>query len=87
MAEAEKNARVRCRDIMTASVTTATSQMSLQQVAEMMREGDMGSIPVVDGGKLVGIVTDRDIVVRAVAEGQETASPIANAMTKEVFSV
>jgi CBS domain-containing protein len=68
MAEAEKNARVRCRDIMTASVTTATSQMSLQQVAEMMREGDMGSIPVVDGGKLVGIVTDRDIVVRAVAE-------------------
>jgi CBS domain-containing protein len=87
MAEAEKNARVRCRDIMTASVTTATSQMSLQQVAEMMREGDMGSIPVVDGGKLVGIVTDRDIVVRAVAEGQETASPIANSMTKEVFSV
>jgi CBS domain-containing protein len=87
MAEAEKNARVRCRDIMTASVTTATSQMSLQQVAEMMREGDMGSIPVVDGGKLVGIVTDRDIVVRAVAEGQETASPIADAMTKEVFSV
>ena len=87
MAEAQKNARVRCRDIMTASVTTATPQMSLQQVAEMMREGDMGSIPVVDGGKLVGIVTDRDIVVRAVAEGLETASPIANAMTKEVFSV
>jgi CBS domain-containing protein len=47
----------------------------------------MGSIPVVEAGKLVGIVTDRDIVVRAVAAGLESTSPIAEAMTKEVFSV
>lgn len=87
MAEAKREARVRCRDIMTASVTTASPEMSLQQVAGLMRDGDMGSIPVVDAGKLVGIVTDRDIVVRAVAEGLETSSPIADAMTTEVFSV
>ena len=87
MAEAKREARVRCRDIMTASVTTASPEMSLRQVAGLMRDGDMGSIPVVEAGKLVGIVTDRDIVVRAVAEGLETSSPIADAMTKEVFSV
>jgi CBS domain-containing protein len=61
--------------------------MTLQQVAALMREGDMGSIPVVEGGKLVGIVTDRDIVVRSIAEGKGADSPIGEAMTTEVFSV
>ena len=53
----------------------------------MMREGDVGSLPVVDGGKLVGIVTDRDIVVRAIADGRGPDAPIAEAMTTEIFSV
>ena len=53
----------------------------------MMREGDVGSLPVVESGKLVGIVTDRDIVVRAVAEGMEPSTPVSEAMTKEIFAV
>lgn len=53
----------------------------------MMREGDVGSLPVVEGGKLVGIVTDRDIVVRAVADGKDPSTPVAEAMTTEIFSV
>ena len=53
----------------------------------MMREGDVGSLPVVDGGKLVGIVTDRDIVVRAIPDGRGPDAPIAEAMTTEIFSV
>lgn len=72
---------------MTASVRTASPQTSLREVAAMMREGDVGSLPVVDGGRLVGIVTDRDIVVRAVAEGKDAATPVAEAMTTEIFSV
>lgn len=47
----------------------------------------MGAVPVVDGGKLVGIVTDRDIVVRAVAEGKDPSTPVSEAMTSEIFSV
>jgi CBS domain-containing protein len=47
----------------------------------------MGSIPVVDGGKLVGIVTDRDIVVRCISEGKGPDSPVRDAMTTEIFSV
>ena len=82
MAEAKRDARVRCRDIMTASVTTATPDMSLQQVAGLMRDGDMGSIPVVEAGKLVGIVTDRDMVVRALASGLGPSSPIADNRTE-----
>jgi len=82
-----ENARRRCREIMTRNVKTATREMTLREVAAMMRDGDMGSIPVVENGKLVGIVTDRDIVVRAVAEGRDASVPIGEVMTTEVFSV
>ena len=87
MTEGPTTARMRCRDIMTSDVRTATRDMTLQQVAALMREGDMGSIPVVEGSKLVGIVTDRDIVVRSIAEGKGADSQIGEAMTTEVFSV
>lgn len=87
MTEATKNERVKCREIMTANVTTATREMTLREVARLLREGDMGSVPVVQGGRLVGIVTDRDIVVRAIAEGKGPETPVAEAMTTEIFSV
>ena len=47
MTETSRAARIRCREIMTSNVQTATREMSLSQVAVMMRDGDMGSIPVV----------------------------------------
>lgn len=84
---AVKNTRTRCRDIMSARVRTAAPGMTLQETAAMMREGDMGAMPVVDGGKLVGIVTDRDIVIRAVAEDKPASTPITDVMTTEIFSV
>lgn len=87
MADVSTTARRRCREIMTKSVTTATRDMPLREAAAMMRDGDMGSIPVVEGGKLVGIVTDRDIVVRSIAEGKNADSPVGDAMTTEIFSV
>ena len=80
-------ARIRCREIMTSNVQTATRSMSLREVATLMRDGDMGSIPVVEDGKLCGIVTDRDIVVRSIADGKDASSPISEAMTTEIFSV
>lgn len=85
--QGEARARMRCREIMTSAVRTASSDTPLRDVAALMREGDMGAVPIVDGGKLVGIVTDRDIVVRAVAEGKDSSTPVAEAMTSEIFSV
>jgi CBS domain-containing protein len=79
--------RLLARDIMTASVTTSVPRASLREVAALMRDGDMGSVPVVESGKLVGIVTDRDIVVRALADGKGPDSPVGDAMTTEIFSV
>lgn len=82
-----ENARRRCKEIMTRSVTTASREMSLQDVAILMRDGDMGSLPIVENGKLVGIVTDRDIVVRAVTENKSSDTNIGDVMTTEIFSV
>ena len=89
MTEAESSAisRMRCREIMTKTVLTATRDMSLSEAAALMRDGDMGAVPVVDDGKLVGIVTDRDIVIRAVAEGKDAATHVGDVMTTELFTV
>lgn len=89
MTEAEKSAvsRIRCSEIMTRDVRTATRELTLLQVAQMMRDGDMGSVPVVEDGRLLGIVTDRDMVVRCTAEGRGADTPVSEAMTTEIFSV
>ena len=86
-AETSANSRLRASEIMTKNVRTATRDLSLRDVASMMRDGDMGAVPVVDGGKLIGIVTDRDIVVRSVAEGRDASTPVGEAMTTEIHSV
>jgi CBS domain-containing protein len=63
----------RVAEVMTPGVETTSSAEALRDAARTMREGDFGSMPVVDDGRLVGILTDRDIVVRAVAEGLDPA--------------
>ncbi len=64
----------RVADVMTPGVETTTSSEALRDAARTMREGDFGAMPVVDDGRLVGMLTDRDIVVRAVAEGLDPMS-------------
>src|SRR5260370_37886344 len=59
------------RDVMTARPRCAAPDTPLSQVAELMQTEDIGSIPILDGDRLVGMVTDRDIVVRAVAKGKD----------------
>jgi CBS domain-containing protein len=56
------------REAMTPSVSSVSPSQSLADAAEVMKGEDVGSVPVVEEGRLAGIVTDRDIVTRAVAE-------------------
>jgi CBS domain-containing protein len=56
---------------MTREPTTVEPSATLGEVATLMKQHDCGSIPVVDGGRLVGIVTDRDIVIRGIAAGTD----------------
>jgi len=72
---------------MTRSVRTAGIYTALTEAAAMMRDGDVGAVPVVDDGKLAGMITDRDIVVRAIAEGRSFDTRVGDVMTKELFTV
>lgn len=64
------------RDVMTSSPTTVTPQTSVVEAARLMEKEDVGPLPVVEDGSLVGIVTDRDLVVRVIAEGRDPASTV-----------
>ena len=58
------------RDVMTPNPRTVSPSDTIQNAARIMRDEDTGAVPVVENGRPVGIVTDRDIVIRAVADGQ-----------------
>jgi CBS domain-containing protein len=77
------------RSVMTSDPTTCTPDATLQQVAQMMKQHDCGQIPVVDQQRQpVGVITDRDIAVRAVAEGSDLANATAgDYMTSPVTTV
>ncbi len=62
------------RELMTTEVTTLQVDTPLGTAAQLMRNRDIGDVVVADGAKLVGLVTDRDIVVRAIADGQDPAT-------------
>jgi CBS domain-containing protein len=81
----EKN---QVRDVMTANPTTVTDSDSVLDVARIMRDQDTGVVPVVSGKKIIGLVTDRDIVVRVIAEGKEIKNArVSEVMTKQVRTV
>lgn len=66
------------QEVMTRDVQTISTQDSVQRAAQLMDELNVGAIPVVDDGRLVGMITDRDITVRSVAVGQDPASTRVN---------
>ena len=61
-------------EIMTKNPTTIQPSTPLAEAARLMRDEDVGLLPVVDGDQLSGTITDRDIVVRAIAEGRDATS-------------
>ena len=76
------------RDAMTPGVQSVKPTESLPRAAAMMRDNDVGSVPVVDGNQLVGIVTDRDIVARAVADNRDLrTATVADVASRDVFTV
>ncbi len=70
------------REVMTRGVECVSPETSLQEAARKMQALDVGPLPVCDHDRLVGMVTDRDIVIRAVAEGRApSTTPVREAMT------
>jgi CBS domain-containing protein len=79
---------MKVRDIMTKDVGTATLDSTIEDVAAIMKEEDAGSIPVVEDGELAGIVTDRDIVIRCIAEGKDPSdTTVEEILTEELHTI
>lgn len=76
------------RDVMTPDPLTVTSQATVERAAQAMRANDVGDILVTEDGRLVGIVTDRDIVVRAIAAGRNPpATLVEECYSTELYTV
>jgi CBS domain-containing protein len=74
------------RDVMTPNVEVVRPNASLQEAAALMRDLDVGSLPVCDGTRLHGMVTDRDITIRATATGRDPRqTPVREVMTPDLF--
>ena len=74
------------RDVMTTNLVTCPPSAPLKDAAGYMRDRDIGDVLVVDDGSICGIVTDRDIVVRAVAEGGQLNRPVRDIVTHELVA-
>jgi CBS domain-containing protein len=74
---------MKVQDIMTGEPRSITADRSVREAAQLMKEINAGSIPVVEVGsrKLVGVVTDRDIAIRVVADGKEADCCVSDVMT------
>ncbi|MBV9527805.1 CBS domain-containing protein [Sphingomonas sp.] len=73
-------------DVMTSDVRTVRPDQTAREAARFMLSADAGAIPVTDGDRLMGIITDRDIAVRGVAEGHGPDTPVRDLMTNDIVA-
>lgn len=79
---------MKVREIMTREPSTLAPASTIGEAATIMRQDDCGSVPIVEGGRLVGIITDRDIVVRVLAGGKDPKTTrVSDAMTADPVTV
>lgn len=74
---------MKVRDLMTERIAKAEPDTTLEEIAMMMKTENTGAVPVVDEDELIGIVTDRDIVMRCVAEGGDASEMTAEDIVSE----
>jgi CBS domain-containing protein len=76
------------REVMTDRPRCVTLETPLSEVAELMESEDVGSLPVLEGEELAGMVTDRDIVIRAIAKGKDPRGmPVREVASRELVTV
>jgi CBS domain-containing protein len=75
---------MKIRDVMTPNPRTVSPDDTIQAAARVMQAEDTGAVPVVDAGRVLAVVTDRDIVVRVVAEGGSPSTRVGDVASKDV---
>lgn len=75
-------------EVMTDRPRCVTPETSVAEAAQLMKSDDIGSLPILDGEQLAGVVTDRDIVIRAIAEGKDPRGmPVREIASRELVKV
>ena len=74
-------------EVMSSDVQTISPDATIEEAAQEMRDGDFGLLPVGDEEQLLGVITDRDIATRAVAEGRGPSTPVSEIMSEGVIWV
>jgi CBS domain-containing protein len=77
---------MKLRDVMTPNPRTLDPNATVQDAARLMRDEDTGVVPLVENGRPIGLITDRDIVVRAVAEGSSLDRPLRELATDDLVT-
>ncbi len=86
MAKKSKKLGVRMREIMTGLPITLPASATVEEAARKMRDHDVGMLPVVKGQRILGVVTDRDVTVRATANGLSPAStPVTQILSSDII--
>ncbi|MFL6728313.1 MAG: CBS domain-containing protein [Sphingomicrobium sp.] len=75
---------MKVRDVMTRNVQTVQPDQRVQEAASFMLSADAGSIPVTEGERLIGMITDRDIAVRGIAKGMGPDTPVRDLMSNDI---
>ena len=75
---------MRISDVMTRDVATVRPDQTAREAATFMLDSDAGSIPVTEGDRLIGMITDRDIAIRGVAEGRGPETPVRDLMSSGI---
>jgi CBS domain-containing protein len=75
------------RDAMTSKPKTIQPSTTAQEAARLMKSEDVGSLPIIEGDKLAGVVTDRDLAIRALAEGKSPDTAVSEIASKDVVTV
>jgi CBS domain-containing protein len=76
---------MKIRDVMTPNPRTVSPNDTIRAAAQVMQAEDTGAVPVVNDGRVLAVVTDRDIVVRVVAEGGSFSTPVGDIASKNVI--
>jgi CBS domain-containing protein len=75
------------RDVMTTNIEYCTPLDNVYEVAVKMRDLNVGAIPIVDSGQLIGMITDRDLVVRGIAEKRSGSNQVTNVMSEKLITI
>lgn len=78
---------MKLRDIMTKRLVTKDAQTPIWEVARIMDEFDIGFVPITEGNKIVGVITDRDITVKCIKENFDNSKKVEEFMTKSLVTV